>query len=101
MTRISSYGLYQCADCLQIHIKPLYGSISIYVPLDAFIEDSQVVTCKGCGSRQEISKFVYKGMRAKQNSFRPNIFEQIAIKFGWQSQPEELDVRKLYPKLLD
>ena len=101
MTRIASYGLYQCADCLQVHIKPLYGSISIHIPLDAFIDDSQVVTCKGCGVRKEVSKFVYKGMRSKQNSYRPNIFEKIAIKFGLRSQLEELDVRKLYPKLLD
>lgn len=101
MTRIASYGLYQCIDCLQIHIKPLYGSISINVPLDAFVGDSEVVTCKSCGIKREIAKFVYLGMRNKQTSYKLNIFERIAIRFGWKVQPEELDVRKLYPKLLD
>jgi hypothetical protein len=101
LTRIASYGLYQCSDCLQVHIKPNYGSISINVPLDAFVSNSEVVTCKSCGIKKEIDKFVYLGMRSKQNSYKPNIFERIAIKFGWKLQPEELDVRKLYPKLLD
>ena len=71
------------------------------MPLDAFVSDSEVVTCKGCGVKKEIAKFVYLGMRSKQNSYKPNIFERIAIRWGWKPEPEELDVRKLYPKLLD
>lgn len=100
MTRIVSYGLYQCSDCQQIHIKSNYGSISIYVPLDAFVSDAEIVSCKGCGTKKEIARFIYLGMRKKQNSYKPNIFEQLAIKWGWKKKPEELDMRKLYPPLI-
>ena len=101
MTRISSYGLYQCSACLQVHIKANYGSISVHVPREVFSQDSDVVTCKSCGIRKPIASFRYLGMRSKQNSLKSNVFERIAIELGWKSKPDELDVRKLYPKLLD
>lgn len=101
MTRISSYGLYKCTNCSQIHIKPNYGSISIYVPLDVFIKPTEIITCKKCGIKKEFSEFLYIGMSPKQNSHKPNLIERIAIKFGYMKPIEELDVRKLYPNILD
>lgn len=101
MTRIASYGLYQCPTCQQVHIKPNYGSISVYIPSDAFIADSDVVSCKGCGLDQTISSFLYIGIRTKQKSHKPNLFERLSIRLGFRESAVELDVRKLYPALLN
>ena len=101
MTRISSYGLYQCPYCLQVHINANYSSISVHVPREAFVKDSDVVTCKSCGIKKKIDSFVYLGMRRKQNSYKLNIFERLAIGLRLKPKPEELDVTKLFPKLLD
>ena len=101
MTRIASYGLYKCLTCSQVHIKPNYGSISIYVPVDAFVKDSDIVTCKSCGIKRAISSYIYLGMRSKENSYKPNIFERILIRLKILNASEERDVRKVYPSLLD
>ena len=99
MTRIISYGLYQCPACQQIHVNPNYGSISVYIPFDAFVDDSDVVGCKGCGLEQAISNFLYIGIRSKKKSYKPNLFQRILIKLGFIKPSLELDVRRLYPTL--
>lgn len=101
MTRVISYGLYQCPACQQIHVKPNYGSISAYIPFDAFVDDSDVVGCKGCGLEQAISNFLNIGIRSKQKSYKLNLFQRISIKLGFMKPSLELDVRKLYPALLN
>jgi hypothetical protein len=101
VTRVVSYGLYQCTICQQIHIKPNYGSISVYIPFDVFVDNSGVVGCKGCGLEQAISSFLYIGIRPKQKSHKPNLFERLSIRLGFGEPSAELDVRKLYPALLN
>jgi len=97
MSRISSFGMYECPRCEQIHIKPEYGSITTYIPLDLHIEDSEIKICQGCRCGILFKDYKYLGLRSKRYTRPPS-------KFGlWfrkliKNPYIELDVRKLYPK---
>ena len=97
MTRIASFGLYQCKKCGQIHIKPEYGSISIYVPPDLFYDPTDVKVCKGCLKESQFKDYRYIGLEGKTNTKPPKKIELLIRKLI--NKPYiELDVRKLYPK---
>lgn len=96
MTRISSFGLYQCEKCWQIHIKPEYGSISIYAPPDLMYDLTDLKVCKGCLKESQFKDYRYVGLVRKQNTKTPIRLELIIRKLI--NKPYiELDVRKLYP----
>jgi len=57
MTSIAAYTQYQCKKCEQIHIKPEYGSVSIFVPVDIAFKPTDVKTCKRCGELQEVQEY--------------------------------------------
>jgi hypothetical protein len=98
MTRISSFGLYECPKCGQIHVKPEYGSISIYVPTDLFVEPTTIKMCQVCGWKGQLREFKYLGLRSKvytRNPSRLEFFIRKIIKKPYI----ELDVRKQYPYL--
>ena len=99
MTRISSYGLYKCLHCQQIHLTNLYGSISSYVPSDALLSKEDAFACKSCGLEQRLEEYLFLGMRGKESSYRPNIFEKLALHFKLCSPKQERDLRKVYPYL--
>jgi len=61
MTRISSYAMYECDKCHQIHVKPKYSSVSVHVPWDLNIKDDFQLTCVKCGDVKPFSKFKYLG----------------------------------------
>ena len=98
MTRISSFGLYECPKCEQIHIKPEYGSISIYVPTDLVVDPISINICQGCGWKGQLSEFKYLGLRSKVNTRNPSRFEIYLSKVIRKPYVEN-DVRKLYPEL--
>lgn len=96
MTRISSFGLYQCPKCGQIHIKPEYGSISAYIPSDLFNSNDDIKKCKGCPHSDLFRNYIFLGLRSKKNSNNPNRFHLLLRKIMKKPYIEE-DVRKLYP----
>ena len=97
MTRISSFGLYECPECGQVHIKPEYGSISIFIPLDIHIEESEIKICMGCRGEISFKKYKYLGLSSKRNTRDPSKIE-IWLRKLFKKPYKELDVRKLYPK---
>ena len=98
MTRISSFGLYECLKCKQIHIKPEYGSISIYVPADLEVDPFAIKMCQGCRWKGQLSEFKYLGLRSKVNTRNPSRVEIFLRKIIRKPYVEN-DVRKLYPEI--
>jgi len=97
MTRISSFSLYECPECGQIHIKPQYGSVSVYIPSDLSYEPNEIKVCRGCRKEILFSNFKYLEMRSKTNTKKPTKLEHLIRKL-LKKPYVELDVRKLYPK---
>ena len=98
MTRISSFSLYQCPRCGQIHIKPEYASISIYIPTDLTYALNEIKVCKGCRYEIYFKEYRYLGLRSKKNTRRPKRLE-LLLRRLINKPYVELDVRKLYPML--
>ena len=96
MTRISSFGLYECPKCGQIHIKPEYGSISIYVPTDVFVEPTAIRMCQECQWEGQLSEFKYLGLRSKVYTRNPSRLEFIIRRIIKKPYMEH-DARKQYP----
>jgi hypothetical protein len=100
MTRISSFGLYKCPKCGQVHIKPEYGSISIYIPPDPFYKPTDLKACKGCHLQNQLQDYKYLGLKSKTNTKKPFKIE-LAVRKLIKKPYIELDVRKIYPKFDD
>jgi hypothetical protein len=98
LTRISSFGLYECPKCGQIHIKPEYGSISIYVPTDLFVDPTAIKVCQGCRWEAQLSEFKYLGLKGKVYTRTPSRVEIYLRKIIGKRYVEN-DVRKKYPSL--
>ena len=102
MTRVSSYTLYQCPSCEQIHIKNEYGSISIYVPTDLHLEPTENRACKRCGKVNQVKDYICLGLRSKtvtiektyKNNFIGRLYKSIHQYF---SPPKDVDLSNLYP----
>ena len=86
MTRIGYYELYECPKCQQIHIKPEYSSISLYMgmPPDAHYDPTDLKICQKCGKKIPFSKYLLVG-RMKPPRFKEKV----------------IDPRKLFPRLSD
>ena len=98
MTRVSTYGLFGCPSCGQIHIKPNYGSISVYVPNDISIGPTTIIICHKCKSKNVFQRYGFIGNRKKIDTKTPSYLKLLIKK--WRNTPYiELDVRKLYPYL--
>lgn len=96
MTRISSFSLHECPKCGQIHIKPEYGSVSVYIPSNLSCEPTEIKVCKGCKEEINFEDFKYLKMRSKTNTKQPTKLEHLIRKL-LKKPYVELDVRKLYP----
>ena len=96
MTRISSFGLYECENCGQIHVKPNYGSVSTHKPRDLFIELTELKKCKGCGVLNEFQNYRYLGPSEKIDTKPPSWVGRL-VRFLRNDPYVELDVRRLYP----
>lgn len=86
MTRIGYYELYECPKCQQIHIKPEYSSVSLYMgmPPDAHYGPTDLKICQKCGKKSPFSKYLLVG------HMEPLKFKEKGI-----------DPRKLFPRLSD
>ena len=96
MTRISSFGMYECPSCGQIHIKPKYGSVSTHKPRDLFIEPTELKECKGCGQVSQFQNYGYVGSSQKIETKPPSWIGRL-VHLMRKDPYIELDVRKLYP----
>ena len=96
MTRISSFSLYECPKCGQIHIKPEYGSVSVYVPQDIYFESTDIKVCRGCRVETKFGNYKYLGKKSKTNTKEPTRVELLIRKL-FKKPYVEVDVRKLYP----
>lgn len=96
MTRITSFGLYECKECGQIHIKPEYGSISTYVSPNIFYSPTTMKVCKGCNSESQFQNYRFIRLEQKRNTKELSRIE-IFIRKLFNRPYIEHDVRKLYP----
>ena len=97
MTRISSYDLYECSSCGQIHVKPKYGSVSTHIPNDLYIEKTDLKKCKKCGLVCEFKNFRYVGWSKKIDT-KPPSFIRLLMRRLLKNPYVELDVRRIYPR---
>jgi hypothetical protein len=98
MTRISSFSLYGCPRCGQIHIKPEYASISIHIPIDLIYALDETKACKGCRYENYFKEYKYLGLRSKLSTKHPKGLE-LLLRRLIKKPYVEVDVRKLYPML--
>lgn len=104
MTRITSVSLLKCTNCHQIHIKPLYGSISIYVPPDMHSQADEIRTCSGCGLNQRYDKFKYigsTGLSIEIDEFPrdPTLWHRIRRLLNKSYLCKKTSVYDLYPRI--
>jgi hypothetical protein len=104
MTRVSSYTLYQCPSCGQVHIKNEYGSVSIYVPTDLYFDPTDEKSCQTCHKTFLVKDFICLGIRSKKVSIEKIYSNTIWGKFFKTllkpfSQPREVDLNNLFPYL--
>ena len=104
MTRISSYTLYQCPACGQVHIKNEYGSVSVYVPTDLFFEPTDNKSCKGCGKLHQVKDYICLGVRSRTITvakvYKNSYFGQLHKKiYEFFSPPKKIDLLNIYPFL--
>ncbi len=102
MTRVSSYTLYQCPSCGQVHIKNEYGSVSIYVPTDLYFEPTDTKSCKKCGKTHQVQDFICLGMRSKTIRVEKNYKKTMLGKLHrWVYEfiypSKDIDLSHLYP----
>lgn len=102
MTRISSFTLYQCPACEQVHIKNEYASVSIYIPTDLHLDPTDEKACKKCGKVNQVKDYKYLGKKSKtfrvEKTYKNNLWSRIHKKLHeFFSPPKEVDLRNLYP----
>ncbi len=102
MTRISSYTLYQCPACEQVHIKNEYGSVSIYVPTDLHLDPIEERACKSCGKVSQVKDYICLGLKSKtvrvKRTYQNNLLGRIHKKlYEFFFPPKEVDLMKIYP----
>ncbi len=102
MTRVSSYTLYQCPSCGQVHIKNEYGSVSIYVPTDLYFEPTDSKSCKKCGKTYQVQDFICLGLKSRtvrvERTYQNNVLGRIHKKlYEFFCAPKEVDLMNIYP----
>jgi hypothetical protein len=89
MTRVSSYELYECDKCGQIHVNPKYSSVSVHILLNLSIDDDSLLTCTKCLDNKAFKKFKYLGVWRKPEQSIPawltgrkvSLWERIGAEF--------------------
>ena len=102
MTRISSYTLYQCPSCGQVHIKNEYGSVSIYVPTDLYLDPSEIKACSKCGQAHQVKDYICLGKKPKtvrvERTYKNNIWGRTYQKiYELFKPPKDIDLANIYP----
>ena len=100
-----------CPACEQIHIKPNYGSISSYVPVDINVKAEDVKTCQRCKAKFAFDRFIFLRTEREKSS-TPSFFYEREIKNFLLKckfyilrkkyvETEELSLSEMYPRLQD
>lgn len=101
MTRISSYGIYQCPDCRCEHILPNYASISLTVAIDAYVPDEDLRICFDCGIAKPFKQFVFVGIKQKPRpDYTPSYVKFVKHLFGLRQSEVEPHPTSIYPYLI-
>lgn len=87
MTRASGFDLYACPHCRQLHKKPRYASVSVYVPKDLVIAPDQKITCHYCLAVSKFSEYVH-------DSYVP----PPEVDISWLYGKKKTILQKLFPK---
>ncbi|CAN1557327.1 hypothetical protein MCEGE14_02474 [Burkholderiaceae bacterium] len=104
MTRISSYTQYQCKLCGQIHVKPEYGSVSSFVPVDIVLNPTDLKTCKRCGQTQEVQEYAEIGRTSTSVTIDtypeyPTVWQRVRRRLDGKYCKKEVHVTDLYPRI--
>lgn len=103
MTRVSSYTLYQCPSCGQVHIKNEYGSISIYVPTDLYFDPMEIRSCKKCGKENKVQEYINLGLSTKRVALAAPTIDKLNPLGRWIASrlrsKKEVDLSEIYPYL--
>jgi len=89
VTRVSSYEMYECDKCGQIHVNPKYSSVSVHIPRS--LSNDVLLTCVKCLDNKAFKKFKYLGVLEKPEQPMPSwlsgkkvsFWERIRAEFKW------------------
>ena len=72
MSRISSFSLYKCKNCGQIHKRPVWGTYRVgNPPNDLGIATDTYKTCTMCGLKQQIKDYLLIGETEGSGDYAP------------------------------
>ena len=104
MTSVSSYKLYQCVDCGQKHLLPIYGTINFTMGRPGYldIKNEDLRVCQRCESTKAVKDFVYLGTLKKTSRDRSSKLTKFFRRHFVKGYKEpELPPADLYPYLED
>lgn len=102
MTSIASFTRYQCKKCGQIHIKPEYGSISVFVPAISKLTDMKA--CKRCGESHQLQEYENVGRIAERIEIdtypeQPLWWQKIRRRLNQHFGKKDIHVTELFPMI--
>lgn len=72
MSRISSFSLYKCINCGQIHKRPVWGTYRVGNPPNDFGNPTNThKTCANCGVKQRIKDYLLIGETEGSGDYTP------------------------------
>jgi hypothetical protein len=72
MSRISSFALYKCTKCGQIHNRPVWGTYRVGNPPNDFGTATDIYkTCAKCGVKQQIKDYLLIGETEGSGDYAP------------------------------
>jgi hypothetical protein len=72
MSRISSFSLYKCTNCGQIHTRPVWGTYRVGNPPNDFGVATEILkTCAKCGLKQPIKDYLLIGETEGSGDYAP------------------------------
>lgn len=104
MTSIAAYIQYQCKQCGQIHVKPEFVSISIFVPADAIFKSTDMKACKRCGVSQQVQEYekidrLAECIEVDTYPERPSWWLKLRRRLDQKYGMKDVSVINLYPRI--
>jgi hypothetical protein len=102
MTSIAAYTQYQCKECGQVHVKPEYGSISVFVPVISKLTDMKA--CKRCGESHQLQEYENIGriaVRIEIDTYpeHPTWWQKMRRQWDHKHGKKAMHVTSLYPMI--
>lgn len=91
-------------DVRQIHVKPEYGSISSYLPVDILYKPTDLKSCKRCGISQKFQEYENIGRTGTYVSIdtypeRPTFWQKLRRRLDSDYEKKDVFVTELYPRI--